>query len=174
MCPCISCTIVRCYLNLSRIQNPSSGDASSEGCFSRFLEQKIDLGCGAGSVMDLRFHRSNFCNRFHELIAKIANLRFLASRFPTFSTFAASVQSFLLGQFFMFIPEDSFLFLGHRVIELGIILSRTAPYTTRMHVCVFIRRFELNARINIDMPDFSFLLVFHDRGRSPGFFLVGA
>ncbi|KAF2590650.1 hypothetical protein F2Q70_00038551 [Brassica cretica] len=27
----------------------------------------------------------------------------------------------------MFVPEDSFLFFGHRVIELGVVLSRTAP-----------------------------------------------
>ncbi|KAF3538799.1 hypothetical protein F2Q69_00023272 [Brassica cretica] len=32
-------------------------------------------------MMDLRFHCSNFCSHFHEMIAKIANLGFLASRF---------------------------------------------------------------------------------------------
>ncbi|KAF2597848.1 hypothetical protein F2Q68_00010546 [Brassica cretica] len=54
----------------------------------RTLQFTIDLGCGASSVMDLRFHCSNFCDRFHEMIAKIANLRFLASRFPPLSAFA--------------------------------------------------------------------------------------
>ncbi|KAF3566312.1 hypothetical protein DY000_02016760 [Brassica cretica] len=65
----------------------------------------------------------------------------------------------------MVIPKDSFLFFGHWVIELGIVLSFTAPCTTQMHVCVFIRKYRLTARIHIDAPDFSFLLVFHDRGK---------
>jgi len=52
------------------------------------------------------------------MIAKIADLGFLASRFLILSVFAASVPSLLLGQFFLFVPEDSFFFLGHRVIEL--------------------------------------------------------
>ena len=115
--------------------------------------------------MDLRFHRSNFCNRFHEMIAKIVDLGFLASRFPTLSAFAASVPSLLLGQFFLFIPKDSFFCFGHRIIGLGIILSHTAPCTTRMHIFVFVRRFGLTARIHIDTPDLSFLPVFHYRGK---------
>ncbi|KAF3538841.1 hypothetical protein F2Q69_00022998 [Brassica cretica] len=143
----------------------SSGDASSEGRFSIFLEQQTDLWCGASSVMDLRLHHSNFGNRFLEMITKIADLGFLASRFLTLSPFAASVSSLLLGQFFLFVSEDSFLFYGHWVIELGFVLSRMAPCTTRMHVCVFICRMGLTARIHIDAPDFSFLLVFHDKGK---------
>ncbi|KAF2617243.1 hypothetical protein F2Q68_00039558 [Brassica cretica] len=62
-------------------------------------------------------------------------------------------------------PEDSFFFFGHRIIELGIIFSRTTPSTTWMHVCVFVRRLELTARIHIDVLNFSFFLVFHDRGK---------
>ena len=68
--------------------------------------------------MNLRFHRSDFCSRFPEVIAKITDLGFLASRFPILSLFAASVPSLLLGQFFMFNPEDGFLFFGHWVVEL--------------------------------------------------------
>ena len=33
MCHWIGCTVIRCYLDLSRIRNLSSGDASSEGHF---------------------------------------------------------------------------------------------------------------------------------------------
>ncbi|KAF2588318.1 hypothetical protein F2Q70_00038553 [Brassica cretica] len=43
-----------------------------------------------------------------------------------------------------------------------------------MHVCVFVRRFGLTAGIHIDAPDFSFLLVFHDRGKISGFIHVDA
>ena len=103
------------------------------------------------------------------MIAKIVNLGFLASRFPTLSAFPASVPSLLLGQFFLFVPEDSFLLFGPRVIELGIVLRRTAPCTTWMHVCIFIRRFGLTARIHINAPDFSFLFVFHAGVISSGF-----
>ncbi|KAF3513659.1 hypothetical protein F2Q69_00006566 [Brassica cretica] len=127
----------------SMILNPSSDDAGSQGNFSRLLEQPIDLGRGASSVVNLRFHRSNFYNRFHEMIAKIADLRFLASRFPTLSAFAARVPSLLFGQFFLFVPEESFLFIVNRVIELGVVLSRTSPRTTRIHFGVFIRREDL-------------------------------
>ncbi|KAF3564583.1 hypothetical protein DY000_02014525 [Brassica cretica] len=80
----------------------------------------------------------------------IADLGFLTSRFPILSVFAASVSSLLLGQLFMFVPEDSFFFFGHRIIELGIVFSRTTSCPTWIHVCVFVR------------------------GRSPGFFHVGA
>ncbi|KAF2547017.1 hypothetical protein F2Q70_00021502 [Brassica cretica] len=69
----------------------------------------------------------------------IVNLGFLVSRFPTMSVFATSVLSLLLGQFFLFVPENSLFLFVHRVIELGIILSCTAPCMTQMHVCVFIR-----------------------------------
>ncbi|KAF3608691.1 hypothetical protein DY000_02047801 [Brassica cretica] len=93
----------------------------------------------------------------------IVNLGFLVSRFPTLSVFATSVLSLLLGQFFLFVPENSLFLFVHRVIELGIILSCTAPCMTQMHVCVFIRRFGLTARIHTNAPDFSFLLVFYDR-----------
>ncbi|KAF3589003.1 hypothetical protein F2Q69_00029963 [Brassica cretica] len=71
----------------------------SLGCFSRFLEQQIDLGCGASSVVNLRFHRSDFCSRFPEMIAKIADLDFsLASfrfwgRSPGFLSVGAGVVS---------------------------------------------------------------------------------
>ena len=37
VCLWIGCTVVRRYLDLSRIRNPSSGDASSVGLFSRLL-----------------------------------------------------------------------------------------------------------------------------------------
>ncbi|KAF2562924.1 hypothetical protein F2Q70_00017103 [Brassica cretica] len=102
------------------------------------------------------------------VIVEIADLEFLASRFPTLSAFNASVPSQLFGQFFMFVPEDSFFFFGHRIIDLRIILGRAAPCTTRMHVCVLVHRFGLTARIHIDAFDFSFLLVFHDRGSRVG------
>lgn len=122
--------------------------------------------------MDLRFHLSNFCYRFHEMISEIANLGVLASRFLTLSTFAASVSSLFLGQFFMFVLEDGFFFFGYKVVELGIVLSRTNPCAMWMHVCVFIHRLGLNARIHINAFDFSFLFIFLDRGRSPGFFVL--
>ena len=115
--------------------------------------------------MDLRFHRSNFRYRFQEMIAKIADLAFFASRFPTLSVFAASVPSLLLGQFLLFVPENGFLFFGYRVIKLGMVLRDTSPCTTWMHVCVFIRRFGLTARIQSNVPDFSFLIIFRKRGK---------
>ena len=85
-------------------------------------------------------------------------------QFPILSVFAASVPSLLLGQFFLFVPEDSFFFFGHRIIDLGIIFSRTTSCPTRIHVCVFVCRFGLTARIHIDTLNFSFFLVCHDRG----------
>ena len=100
------------------------------------------------------------------MIAKITDLGVIASRFPILSVFAASVPSLLLGQFFLFVPEDSlFFFLGHRIIELGIVFSRMTPCTMWMYVCVFVRRFRLTARIHINVLNFSFFLVFHDRGK---------
>ena len=131
----------------------------------RFLEQQVDLGCGASSVVNLRFHRFDFCSRFPEMIPKIADLGFLVSRYPISSLFAASVPSLLLIQFFMFIPEDSFFLFGHRIIELGIIFSRTTSCPTRIYVSVFVRRFGLTARIHIDTFNFSVFLVFHDWGK---------
>ncbi|KAF2558637.1 hypothetical protein F2Q68_00016126 [Brassica cretica] len=82
----------------------------SLGCFSRFLEQQIDLGCGASSVVNLRFHRSDFCSRFPEMIAKIADLGFLARQFPILSVFAASV---LRGR------SPGFLSVGAGVVSSG-------------------------------------------------------
>ncbi|KAF3552398.1 hypothetical protein DY000_02006615 [Brassica cretica] len=118
---------------------------------------QIDLVRGASIVANLIFHRSGFCRCFHEVIA---DLGFLASRFPILSTFAVSDPSMLFGQLFLFVPEGSFFFFGHRIIELRIILGRTAPCTTRMHVCVLVCRFGMAARIHIDAFDFSFLFVF--------------
>ncbi|KAF3512441.1 hypothetical protein F2Q69_00005881 [Brassica cretica] len=130
----------------------------SLGLFHPMMD--IDLVRGASSVANLIFHRSDFCRCFLEVIAKIADLGFLASRFPILSTFAASDPSMLFGQLFLFVPEGSFFFFGHRIIELRIILGRTAPCTTRMHVCVLVCRFGMAARIHIDAFDFSFLFVF--------------
>ena len=53
VCPWIGRAVVRRYLDLSRIPNPSSGDAGSKGHFSRFLEQQVDLGRGASGVVNL-------------------------------------------------------------------------------------------------------------------------
>ncbi|KAF3525106.1 hypothetical protein F2Q69_00047176 [Brassica cretica] len=67
--------------------------------------------------------------------------------FQTLSEVATSSPSLLLGQFLLFVPKDGFFLLGHRVVELGIIPSCSAPCSAWMHVCVFVRRFGVTARI---------------------------
>ncbi|KAF3515669.1 hypothetical protein DY000_02059750 [Brassica cretica] len=83
--------------------------------------------------------------------------------FQTLSEVAASSPSLLLGQFLLFVPKGGFFLLGHRVVELGIIPSRSAPCSAWMHICVFVRRFRVTARIQIDAFDFFILFNFLDR-----------
>ncbi|KAF3513286.1 hypothetical protein F2Q69_00006004 [Brassica cretica] len=71
----------------------------------------------------------------------------------------------------MFVLEDGFFLLGHRIVKLGIISSRTALCSSWMHICVFVRRFGVTARIQINAFDFFILLTFLD-GRKV--FRVGA
>ncbi|KAF3560950.1 hypothetical protein DY000_02015975 [Brassica cretica] len=113
--------------------------------------------------MDLGFHRSSFRSRHHEMITKVASIGFLASRFLTLSAFAASSPSLLLGMFLLLVPKDGFFLLGHRVVELGIIPSRSDPFSAWMHTCAFVRTFGVTVRIQIDTFDFFILFTFLDR-----------
>ncbi|KAF3504593.1 hypothetical protein F2Q69_00043496 [Brassica cretica] len=90
--------------------------------------------------MNLRFYHFYFRGRFRDVIADVANLRFVTSGFPTFSVFAASDPSLLFGQFLMFCPEDVFFFLCHGLVKQGIFLSRAAPCSYRMHISGWFRR----------------------------------
>ncbi|KAF3566844.1 hypothetical protein DY000_02016863 [Brassica cretica] len=117
-----------CRQMATSCQHLGLGDVSCEGLFPSFLEYPIDLGCGASSVMNLRFYHFYFRGRFRDVIADVANLRFVTSGFPTLSAFAASDPSLLFGQFLMFYPEDVFFFLCHGLVKQGIFLSRAAPW----------------------------------------------
>ncbi|KAF3586841.1 hypothetical protein F2Q69_00028972 [Brassica cretica] len=54
------------------------------------LESSYELAESTGSMMDLRFHGPYFCCSFSYVIAKVANVRFFATRFPSLSAFVAS------------------------------------------------------------------------------------
>ncbi|KAF3562161.1 hypothetical protein DY000_02016051 [Brassica cretica] len=68
------------------------------------LEQFIDLRGSTGCVMDLGFHGPYFRCSFGDVIAKIANIRRLVSRFSSLSAFSASDFGLFFGQLLLFVP----------------------------------------------------------------------
>ena len=54
--------------------------------------------------MDLGFHGSYLCRCLGDIVAKIAYIRRLASRFLSLSAFAASELGLLFSQLFLFVP----------------------------------------------------------------------
>ncbi|KAF2583299.1 hypothetical protein F2Q68_00004665 [Brassica cretica] len=62
------------------------------------FQQPVDLGGRSGSVMDLGFYGSYFCRSPGDIVAKIAYIRRLASRFPCLSAFTASELGLLFSQ----------------------------------------------------------------------------
>ncbi|KAF3554473.1 hypothetical protein F2Q69_00013797 [Brassica cretica] len=107
--PLFSCsgrTIVLWYFDFSWVRYPCIGDASGEGCLPSPLEQYIDLRGSAGSVMYLEFHSPYFHRSFGYVIAKVANVRFFVSRFPSLSAFAASDFCLFFGQLLLFEPVE--------------------------------------------------------------------
>lgn len=93
------------HRHLSKIGYYGLGNASCEGCFTNLLEQLIDFGRGASSMMNLRFHCSNFHDRLRYVIAEITDLRIVFDSFSTPSTFAATDLGLLFDEFLLFQPE---------------------------------------------------------------------
>ncbi|KAF2534063.1 hypothetical protein F2Q70_00029102 [Brassica cretica] len=89
----------------------------AEGGLPSPFQQPVDLGGSASSVMDLRLYGSYFCRSLGDVVAKIADIRRLVSRFLSLSAFTASELGLLFIQLFLFVPIDDFLFFRHWFVE---------------------------------------------------------
>ncbi|KAF3554189.1 hypothetical protein F2Q69_00016745 [Brassica cretica] len=121
------------------------------------FQQPVDLGCIAGSVMDLGFHGSYFCRSLGDIVVKITDIRRLASRFPSLSAFAASELGLLFSQLFLFVPIENFLLFCHRFVEQRAYPSRSASGPPWMSVDVLIGIVGDITRIQGDALDFVIL-----------------
>ena len=111
-------TIVHGNFNLPKIGVVCLCDASSERSLPSLLEKPVDLECGTGSVVNLRFHSFHLWGCLCHVIMEIVDfIVIIASSFPTLSAFSASESGLLLGELFLFAPENVFFFLSHGFFE---------------------------------------------------------
>ncbi|KAF2607115.1 hypothetical protein F2Q68_00043041 [Brassica cretica] len=122
------------------------------------LKQPVNLGCSAGSVMDLGFQGSYFCRSLGDILAKIADIRRLAIRFPSLSAFNASELGLLFSQLFLIVPSS---------------VCRTESFPEQigfwsfMSVDVLIGIIgDIIARIQVDVLDFVILRIFRGKRRT--------
>ena len=114
MCIRIGGAIVGRDLNFSKVRDLRLGNTNGEGSLLSFLEEPIDLGRGTGSMVDLLFHRFYVRNHYRDVITEIADfVEITVSSLPSLSAFDVSDSGMFLGEFFLFNPEDVFLFFCH-------------------------------------------------------------
>ncbi|KAF3499075.1 hypothetical protein F2Q69_00041751 [Brassica cretica] len=138
----------------------------SERGLSSPFQQPIDLGCSAGSVMDLGFHGSYFSHSLGDIVSKITDIRRLASKYPSLSAFTSSELGLLFSQLFLFVPVEDFLLFRHRFAEQGAFPSRSAFGPSWMPIDVLIGIVGDIARIQGDVLDFVILRIFCGRQRT--------
>ena len=93
-------------------------DTSSGRSLLGLLEKHVDLGCGTGTLLNLRFHCFHFHGCLCDVIAEITDfIDIVASSFPSLSAFAGSDSSLLLGELFLFDSKDVFFFFSHWFFE---------------------------------------------------------
>ncbi|KAF3587785.1 hypothetical protein F2Q69_00031263 [Brassica cretica] len=119
-----------------------------------------------GRVMALGFHGPYFRCSFGDVIAKIADVRRLVSRFPSLSEFPASDLGLLFGQLYLFVPIKNFLLFCHWLMERRDFPSRSAPGPSRMSVSVLLSIVEDVAGIQVDVLDFITLRALRGRWRT--------
>ena len=149
----ISHTIILWYFDFSWVRYPRIGDSSGERRLPSSLEQSIDLRGSTGSVMDLGFHGSYFRCSFDDVIAKIANVRRLISRFPSLSAFAASDFGLFFGQLLLFDLVEVFLLFRHWLIERGAFPSRAGSSSSWMSVSILLGIVADVSGIQVDVLD---------------------
>ncbi|KAF3542812.1 hypothetical protein DY000_02008429 [Brassica cretica] len=134
----------------------------------RFLPDsyRFKVRDSAGSVMDLDFHGSYFCYSLGDIVAKIADIQLLVSRFPSMSAFTASELGLLFSQLFLFVQIEDFLLFRHRFVERRAFPSRSASGPSWMSVDVLICIVGDIARIQVDVLDFVILRIFRGRQRT--------
>ncbi|WZZ42886.1 hypothetical protein YC2023_039145 [Brassica napus] len=76
--------------------------------------------------MDLGFYGSYFCCSLGDIVARIAYIRRLVSRFLHLSAFTASELGLFFSQHFLFVPIENFLLFCHWFIEHRAFLSESA------------------------------------------------
>ncbi|KAF3550617.1 hypothetical protein DY000_02010044 [Brassica cretica] len=116
--------------------------------------------------MDFGFHGSYFFRSLGDIVAKIADIRRLASRFPSLSAFTTSKLGLLFSQLFLFVPIEDFLLFRHRFVERRAFPSRPASGPSWMSVDVLIGIVGDIARIQVDVLDFVILRIFCGRRRT--------
>ncbi|WZZ45250.1 hypothetical protein YC2023_041509 [Brassica napus] len=116
--------------------------------------------------MDLGFHGSYFCCSLGDIVAKITDIRRLASRFLSLSVFTASELGLLFRQLFLFVPIKDYLLFRHRFVEQRAFPSRSASGPSWKSVDVLIGIVGDIARIQVDVLDFVILRIFRGRRRT--------
>ncbi|KAF3529117.1 hypothetical protein DY000_02041747 [Brassica cretica] len=101
-----------------------------------------------------------------DIVAKIADIRRLASRFPSLSAFTASELGLLFSQLFLFVPIEDFLLFCHWFVERRAFPSESASGPPWMSVDVLISIVGDIARIQVDVLDSVVLRSLHGRRRT--------
>ena len=104
--------------------------------------------------MDLGFHGPYFRCSFGYVIAKVANVQFIVSRFLSLSAFAASDLGLFFSQLLLFDPVEVFLLFRHCFIERRAFPSRSASGPSWMYVSVLLGIVGDVAGIQVDMVNF--------------------
>ena len=119
-------------------------------------------------MMDLRFYGSYFCRSLGDIVAKIAYIRRLVSRFPRLSVFTASELGLFFSQLFLFVPIEDFLLFCHWFVERRAFPSESASGPSWMSVGVLISIVGDIARIQVDLLDSVVLRSLRRRRRAFG------
>ena len=113
--------------------------------------------------MDLRLYGSYFCHSLSDVVAKIAYILRLVSRFLSLSAFTASELGLLFSQLILFVPIDDFLLFCHWFVERRAFPSRSASGPSWMSVDVLIGVVGDIASIQVNAFDFVILQILGGR-----------
>ena len=152
-------TIVLRYFDFSRIGHPHVRNTIGKRGLPISFQQSIDFGGSTSSMMDLRLYGPHFCRSLGDVVAKIADIRCLVSRFPSLSAFTASELGLSFSQLLLFVPIGDFFLFRHWFFERGAFPSRSASGPSWMSVDVLVGVVGNIARIQVNVFGFVILRV---------------
>ncbi|WZZ14779.1 hypothetical protein YC2023_107868 [Brassica napus] len=152
-------TIAIWYFDFSRIGYPHVRIATGNRGLPSSFQQSIDFGGSTSSMMDLRLHGRHFRRSLGDVVAKIADIRCLVSRFPSLSAFTASKLGLPFSQLLLFVPIGDFLFFRHWFFERGAFPSRSASGPSWISVDILVGVIGDIARIQVNAFGFVVLRI---------------
>ncbi|KAF3579198.1 hypothetical protein DY000_02030317 [Brassica cretica] len=98
-------------------------------------------------MVNLQFYCFHFSRIFCDILAEVVHLVFVIWTLSSLPTFVVGNSRLFLSQLYLLNLEDIFFFLRHWFVEGGIVLSCSAPRSSRIYIGFFLRRIGMIAGI---------------------------